>query len=146
MVAETIGGDAAIKWPNDILVGDRKVAGILVEARAQEGWAVLGIGINVAVREFPGELRDVAASLGREPSDIEPLLAALLEQLEHWIAAPAEAVLDAWRSRDALRGRPVRWAAGEGTAAGIDGDGRLVVELTGGGTTALDAGEVHLQR
>ena len=145
-VAETIGGDAAIKWPNDILVGDRKVAGILVEARAQEGWAVLGIGINVAVREFPGELRDVAASLGREPSDIEPLLAALLEQLEHWIAAPAEAVLDAWRSRDALRGRPVRWAAGEGTAAGIDGDGRLVVELTGGGTTALDAGEVHLQR
>ena len=144
-VAETIGRDAAIKWPNDILVADRKVAGILVEGRAQEGWAVLGIGINVAVREFPGELRDVAASLGREPSDIEPLLAALLEQLEHWIAAPAEAVLDAWRSRDALRGRPVRWAAGEGTAAGIDGDGRLVVELTDGGTTALDAGEVHLK-
>src|SRR4051794_27504266 len=145
-VAEAIGDDAMIKWPNDILVGDRKVAGILVESRVQEGWAVLGIGVNVAVREFPDELRETAAWLGRAPGDIEPLLAELLPGLDRWIAAPAADVLDAWRARDGLRGRPVRWAAGQGTAAGIDGDGRLVVELTGGGTTALDAGEVHLQR
>ena len=145
-VAETIGAEARIKWPNDVLVEDRKVAGILVEGRAHEGWAVLGIGVNVAVREFPDELRDIAASLGREPADIEPFLTTLLAELARWIGAPPEDVLDAWRARDALRGRPVRWNGGEGTAAGIDGDGRLVVDLADGGTTALDAGEVHLRR
>ena len=145
-VAEAIGAEARIKWPNDVLVEGRKVAGILVEGRAHEGWAVLGIGVNVAVREFPGELREIAGSLDREPGDIEPFLARLLADLDRWIAAPAEDVLDAWRARDALRGRPVRWSGGEGTAAGIDGDGRLVVELAGGDTAALDAGEVHLQR
>ena len=145
-VAETIGDDARIKWPNDVLVGDRKVAGILVESRVQEGWAVLGIGVNVAVREFPEELREIAASLGRPPADIEPFLAELLAGLDRWVAAAPDAVLGAWRARDALRGRPVRWAAGEGTAAGIDESGGLVVELADGSTTALDAGEVHLQR
>ena len=61
-VAQTVGDTAAIKWPNDVLAGDgsrAKVAGILVEGRPQEGWAVLGIGVNVAVREFPEELRGV---------------------------------------------------------------------------------------
>ena len=58
-VAEVAGADAQIKWPNDVLLGGRKVAGILVEARLQERWAVVGIGLNVAVREadFPVELR-----------------------------------------------------------------------------------------
>ena len=88
-VTEAIGGDATIKWPNDVLVDGRKVAGILVESRAQEGWAVLGIGVNVAVREFPAELAGIAASLGRAPADIEPFLAELLAALERWIAAPA---------------------------------------------------------
>jgi BirA family biotin operon repressor/biotin-[acetyl-CoA-carboxylase] ligase len=143
-VAETVGPDARIKWPNDVLVADRKVAGILVESRLQDGWAVLGIGVNVAVRELPEELRETAASLGRTPADIEPFLAALLAGLERWIDAPAQEVLDAWRSRDALLGRAIRWAGGTGTAAGIDGAGRLVVELEDGASTALDAGEVHL--
>ena len=53
-------------------------------------------------------------------------------------------MLDAWRARDALLGREVRWAGGRGTAAGLDGAGRLVVRLPGGGRTELDAGEVHL--
>ena len=54
-------------------------------------------------------------------------------------------MLDEVRSRDALLNRPVRWAEGTGVGAGIDGDGRLIVE-TGGGRVALNAGEVHLQR
>ena len=49
-VADAAGPDAAIKWPNDVLLDGRKVAGILAEARPQDGWAVLGIGLNVAVR------------------------------------------------------------------------------------------------
>lgn len=143
-VAEAIGDAARIKWPNDVLVDDRKVAGILAEARPGEGWAVLGIGVNVAVQTFPEELRATAGSLRRAPQEIEPFLAALLAALERRLDEPIAAVLDAWRARDALRGRPISWTQGEGVAAGIDGEGRLVVELAGGGRTALAAGEVHL--
>jgi BirA family transcriptional regulator, biotin operon repressor / biotin---[acetyl-CoA-carboxylase] ligase len=147
-VAEVAGDAARVKWPNDVLVDGRKVAGILVEGRPQEGWAVLGIGLNVAVRphDLPPELRDSAGSLGLEPSDVEPMLGRLLAALERWLAAPDDAVLDALRARDALAGREVRWGAGHGRASGIDAAGRLVVTRADGTTTALDAGEVHLER
>jgi BirA family biotin operon repressor/biotin-[acetyl-CoA-carboxylase] ligase len=148
-VAETVGEGAAIKWPNDVLLGDHKVAGILAEGRPQEGWMVIGVGLNVAVRpnELPPELRDTAATMGLNPTEVEPTLARLLERLERWLTAGEPEVLDAWRARDALAGRAVAWAGGAGTAAGVDEDGRLVVELAdGGGRTALDAGEVHLER
>jgi BirA family biotin operon repressor/biotin-[acetyl-CoA-carboxylase] ligase len=146
-VAETAGPEAAIKWPNDVLLDGRKVAGILAEARPQDGWAVLGIGLNVAVRpaDLPEELRATAATLGLEPRDVEGVLQRLLGALERALALDTPALLDVWRARDALRGRAVAWAGGEGIAAGIDGDGRLVVEVAGGGRTALEAGEVHLR-
>jgi BirA family biotin operon repressor/biotin-[acetyl-CoA-carboxylase] ligase len=144
-VAEVVGSEAQLKWPNDVLVGGRKVAGILVEGRPQEGWAVVGIGLNVAVRgaDFPAELRETAGTLGLEPDAIEPTLSALLSRLERWVAADAGELVDAVRARDALLGRPVRWAGGQGVGAGIDAGGRLLVE-TDAGTVALDAGEVHL--
>jgi BirA family biotin operon repressor/biotin-[acetyl-CoA-carboxylase] ligase len=147
-VADAVGPEAQIKWPNDVLLGGRKVAGILAEGRPQEGWAVLGIGVNVAIRieDLPPELHDTAATLGREPADVEPFLCALLASLERALALPAVELLDAWRARDALAGREITWSAGHGTAAGIDGEGRLVVELPDGGRTTLDAGEVHLER
>jgi BirA family biotin operon repressor/biotin-[acetyl-CoA-carboxylase] ligase len=145
-VSETVGPGAQIKWPNDVLVGGRKIAGILAEGRPQEGWAVLGIGVNVAVRveDLPPELHDTAATLARSPADVEPFLAELLAALERALALPTADLLDAWRARDALRGRSIAWSGGTGTAAGIDGEGRLIVEPAGGGQTALDAGEVHL--
>ena len=146
-VAEVCGDVAAIKWPNDVLLDGRKVAGILVEGRPQEKWAVLGIGLNVALRleDFPAELRATAGSLGLEPDSIEPVLAELLARLDTWTTAPDDAVLDAVRARDALLGQPLGWAGGEGTGAGIDGDGRLLVAAPGSPTpVALDAGEVHL--
>jgi len=137
--------DAAIKWPNDVLAGGLKVAGILVEARLQEGWAVAGIGLNVAVapEDFPPDLRARAGTLGLEPSAIEPTLGALLRALERWLGADVDSVLDAVRARDALLGREVRWGGQKGVGAGIDGDGRLVVR-TDAGEVRLDAGEVHL--
>jgi len=137
--------DAKLKWPNDVLISGRKVAGILVEGRPQESWAVVGIGINVALREqdFPPELRSVAGTLGREPDAIEPTLERLLAALERWLAADWSTVLAEVRSRDALLGQPVRWAQGDGIAAGIDDDGQLLVD-TGGRRVALNAGEVHL--
>jgi BirA family biotin operon repressor/biotin-[acetyl-CoA-carboxylase] ligase len=145
-VADAAGPQATIKWPNDVLLDGRKLAGILAEGRPQEGWAVLGVGLNVAVRpgDLPAELRDAAASLGLEPADVEAVLARVLAALERALALDPGALLDAWRDRDALLGREITWSAGRGRAAGIDGAGRLVVELPGGGRTALDAGEVHL--
>jgi BirA family biotin operon repressor/biotin-[acetyl-CoA-carboxylase] ligase len=145
-VADIAGPDAAIKWPNDVLLDGRKLAGILAEGRAQEGWAVLGIGLNVAVRaaDLPAELQDRAASLGLEPAAIEPTLGELLRALERRLAQPTAELLADYRARDALAGREVRWAHGEGVARGIDDSGRLLVALAGGGDTALDAGEVHL--
>jgi BirA family biotin operon repressor/biotin-[acetyl-CoA-carboxylase] ligase len=156
-VCDVAGEDARIKWPNDVVFareqdgGERatlaKVAGILAEGRPQQGWAVLGIGLNVAVRieELPVELRATAATLGREPREVEPALDQLLAALQRRLSEPAERTLDAWRARDALRGRAIAWSGGEGRAEGVDGAGRLVVALAGGGRTALDAGEVHLR-
>jgi BirA family transcriptional regulator, biotin operon repressor / biotin---[acetyl-CoA-carboxylase] ligase len=146
-VAEVVGDGARVKWPNDLLVDGRKVAGILVEARPQEGWAVAGIGLNVALRErdFPPELAATAGTLGLEPDAIEDTLGRLLDALSRWIVAASDEVLEAFRARDALLGAEVRWAEGQGRGAGIDGDGRLLVE-TDDGRVALDAGEVHLLR
>jgi BirA family biotin operon repressor/biotin-[acetyl-CoA-carboxylase] ligase len=146
-VAETVGEGARIKWPNDVLLDGHKVAGILVEGRPQEGWAVLGIGLNVAVRaeDFPPELRETAGTLGRAPEELEPGLRTLLRALERWLDAGQDDVIAAWRERDALEGRRVEWADGAGKAVGIDDGGRLLVG-TSSGTVALDAGEVHLRR
>jgi BirA family transcriptional regulator, biotin operon repressor / biotin---[acetyl-CoA-carboxylase] ligase len=149
-VAEACGAEAGarIKWPNDVLVDGRKVAGILAEGRPHEGWAVLGIGVNVAVDValLPEEVRDRAGSLGRPRTAVEPFLEDLLGALDRWLAASPRAVLDAWRARDALLGREVSWAGGSGVADGIDGEGRLVVRLADGARTELNAGEVHLGR
>jgi BirA family transcriptional regulator, biotin operon repressor / biotin---[acetyl-CoA-carboxylase] ligase len=143
------GRAAAIKWPNDVLLDGRKVAGILAEGRPQEGWVVLGVGLNVAVEEkgFPSELREIATSLGREPAAIEPALELLLERLAHWFAASPEQAMDAYRARDALAGREIRWGSPErrGIALGVADDGRLRVDpADSDAELLLDAGEVHL--
>ena len=144
--AELVGPGAMLKWPNDVLVNGRKVSGILVEGRPQEGWAVLGIGLNVALSpdDLPGELARSAGTLGRSSDAIEPMLARLLALLERRLAAPPADTLRAWRARDALLGAAVEWRGGGGVGAGIDDRGRLLVNLADGSTQALEAGEVHL--
>ena len=148
-VCEALPVEARIKWPNDVWISERKVAGILVEARPQEGWAVLGIGVNVATSEFPRELAETATSLvlAGAAASVDWTLAALLTTLDHWLPCPPEEVLAAWRPRDALLGQTIRWENGskEGVAAGIDSSGALLVE-TASGRVTLDAGEVHLER
>lgn len=142
-----------IKWPNDVLIEGRKLAGVLIEGRPQDGWALVGVGVNVSTtyREFPPELRDSATSLAlastQENDAPRPapadLLPALLGSLSARLEDPPERVLAAWRERDALLGQVVAWEGGRGQAAGIDDRGSLLVE-TSGGRIALDAGEVHL--
>jgi BirA family biotin operon repressor/biotin-[acetyl-CoA-carboxylase] ligase len=144
-VAEIAGPQARVKWPNDVLVEGRKVAGILVEGRPQAGWWVLGIGINVALsaHDLPEDLRDRAGGLGRPPSAVEPTLKALLAALARQLHAPPADILAAVRARDVLRGRPIAWDGGAGVAHGIDDAGRLLV-TTPHGPRRLEAGEVHL--
>jgi BirA family transcriptional regulator, biotin operon repressor / biotin---[acetyl-CoA-carboxylase] ligase len=142
--------EAAIKWPNDVWLDGRKVAGILIEGRPQEGWAVLGIGLNVNIwpEDFPAELRESATSIAIEAKgerDLEFITEGLIQTLGTSIELPDREILDAWREHDALRGKAVRWAGGKGVARGIDDQGALIVDTSGGRIT-LDAGEVHLHK
>jgi BirA family biotin operon repressor/biotin-[acetyl-CoA-carboxylase] ligase len=145
------GIECQVKWPNDIHLEGRKLAGILIEARPQDGWAVIGVGLNLTIApdEFPPELRDKATSLFPQPvahSSAFPseASASLSSALSTWIDADPEQILAAWCKRDALRGRQVSWENGSGVAEGIDERGYLVVRLADGTSVALGAGDVHL--
>jgi BirA family biotin operon repressor/biotin-[acetyl-CoA-carboxylase] ligase len=138
-----------VKWPNDIHVNGRKLAGVLIEARPQDGWAVIGVGLNLSIHpdEFPPDLRDTAVSIFE--GDQETLLNAtevLSQHLDHWVCADPDAVLEEWRKRDALLGREVAWEGGSGVADGVDSRGYLLVVTPGGDRIAVGAGEVHLTR
>jgi BirA family biotin operon repressor/biotin-[acetyl-CoA-carboxylase] ligase len=143
--------ECRVKWPNDVWVRERKLAGVLIEAQPPD-WAVIGIGLNVAIRpgEFPAELRQPAISVGHGVG-VEEALAAVCERLGHWVDSLGERILAAFSERDALRGREVRWegagdatAAGRGVAEGIDERGNLIVVTGGGERLSLGAGEVQL--
>jgi BirA family biotin operon repressor/biotin-[acetyl-CoA-carboxylase] ligase len=134
-----------VKWPNDVWVEGRKLAGVLIEAKPQDGWAVIGVGLNLSIAqdEFLSELRETAISLfGSTPSTAA---AALNRHLAHWTEADRAKILAAWRARDALRGREISWDGGAGVADGIEDSGDLVVVAAGGDRVVLGAGEVHLR-
>ncbi len=145
-VEEALQLSAQIKWPNDVMVNRRKVAGVLAEAR--DGIVVLGIGLNVnqSRDELPEDARVPAASL-RTVDGVEharaPLLADLLLRLERayeaWADGGLDAVFDGIGSRDFLRGRRVSVDGLAGVGAGIDRQGRLLV-----GGRAVESGEVEL--
>jgi BirA family biotin operon repressor/biotin-[acetyl-CoA-carboxylase] ligase len=161
------GIECAVKWPNDVWLEERKLAGVLIEARPQDGWAVIGVGLNLAISsdEFPPDLHDTAVSLFDSSKGVRgkgrrslpavapptlppnPLTAAevLNRHLDHWVEAEPEAVLAAWRQRDALLGRQVAWDGGSGVADGVDDRGYLLVVTVGGDRVAVGAGEVHLR-
>ena len=139
------GIECAIKWPNDIWLDGHKLGGVLIEARPQDGWAVIGVGLNldIATGEFPPELRETAVSLGGGVG-AEAARLALDASIERWVEAGEDRALSEWRKRDALRGREISWAEGSGVADGVDDRGSLVVVTAGGDRVALGAGEVHL--
>jgi BirA family biotin operon repressor/biotin-[acetyl-CoA-carboxylase] ligase len=138
--------ECAIKWPNDVWVERRKCAGVLIEARPQDGWAVIGIGVNVAIEpnEFPADLRSPAVSIGRGIA-VADALAAVNERLAVWVEADQGEVTSAFAERDALHGERISWEDGAGIAAGLAADGNLLVTTDGGETVSLGAGEVSLQ-
>jgi BirA family biotin operon repressor/biotin-[acetyl-CoA-carboxylase] ligase len=146
----------ATKWPNDLVFGGRKLAGILAEASAQGGaidYVILGIGINVRAVTYPPEIAlrasSVEAELGR-PVDRGALFAALLANLGRGIDASAHddiaAWLDRWRALSpSAVGAVVEWRGPDGLrrgrTAGLDDDGALLVNARGA-VERVVAGEV----
>ena len=161
------GIECQVKWPNDVWLEQHKLSGILIEARPQDGWAVIGIGLNLSIApdEFPSDLRHPATSLfgattetrgesrrslpAVAPPGLPPSLPTaaqvLSRHLDRWVWAAEDEVLTEWRRRDALRGREISWEDGSGVADGIDDRGNLVVAVAGGGRVSLGAGEVQLR-
>jgi BirA family transcriptional regulator, biotin operon repressor / biotin---[acetyl-CoA-carboxylase] ligase len=145
----TTGLALQLKWPNDVMLRRRKVAGCLAEAR--DAAVVLGIGLNV--NQTQEQLPDGAGSLrtltGRE-WDRELLLSALLEDLgirySEWRAGGLDAVYDGLSPRDFLRGRHVSVNGTRGVASKIDRDGRLVIDTGHGEVVRVDSGEVLYER
>ena len=140
----------AIKWPNDVWIDERKVAGVLIEARPPD-WAVIGVGVNVAIEagEFPRELRWPAISVG-SGAEVSALRDAVSAALGRRVEGPAEKVLTGFRRRDALIGRELGWQGagvepGSGRGAGVDERGNLIVERADGTTIRLGSGEVSLR-
>lgn len=157
-VARVTGLQPRVKWPNDLLLGGAKIAGLLNEMSAETDavhCVVLGIGINVnmATDQFPGDLRYPATSLALEvgaPVSRLELAVALLEELDElyrqFQAEGIASLLEAWRGLCDLVGRRVRvTGAGEqleGVVTGIDDEGALLLELPEGRCERVLAGDV----
>jgi BirA family biotin operon repressor/biotin-[acetyl-CoA-carboxylase] ligase len=133
---EVTGVAARLKWPNDLLVDGRKIAGILLESRLGAApLVVVGIGVNLGQRTFPAALQERATSVVRESGRLverEAVLAALLPALDRHRDAlergQLSRVLDAWRARSATLGRTVSVDGVHGVAVDIDDDGALLVD------------------
>jgi BirA family transcriptional regulator, biotin operon repressor / biotin---[acetyl-CoA-carboxylase] ligase len=146
------GVAAEVKWPNDVWIGGKKIAGILVEAG--EDFVVVGIGINVAVTEFPAALEDSATSLALEcgeASGLPLVLASVLERLPVWqakIGTDFDELLRRFRERCALTGKQVRLTCAdgvlEGEAVGIGDGGELLVRTAEGIRRIVQAEEVRV--
>lgn len=150
-----------IKWPNDILVNDKKVCGILAETTdTDRGIAVVvGIGINIKDESFPSELTDKATSLESElqrvvgPTEIESTFFGNFQRSYELLSGQggAEVIVDEWSRRSSYaRGKPVRVRLSNETVTGVtDGlepDGALRVRLSDGSTHVVHAGDVERLR
>ena len=154
-----LGFDVSIKWPNDVVVSHKKICGILTEMGVRDGkidYAVIGVGINVNIREFPEEMADKATSLylesGREfdRSQIPGLVMEAFEEYYEKFAATCDlsGLKEEYESILANYNQPVRVLAKEpyeGVARGITDGGELLVEKTDGTIVAVSAGEVTVR-
>ncbi|MEZ4311331.1 MAG: biotin--[acetyl-CoA-carboxylase] ligase [Polyangiaceae bacterium] len=148
------GAGVALKWPNDVLVEGRKIAGVLVEGQLRGervASLVAGIGLNARTAAFPEELSDRATSLaleGVDSVDRSALAAALIAEVGAVVATYERArlapMLREIRELDFLRGRAVDIDGARGLADGIDEVGRLLVREASGGVRAVASGEALL--
>ena len=151
-IEDEVGLAVQVKWPNDVMLNRRKVAGILAEASG--GAVVVGIGVNVNQKrnELPEDTNVPAGSLYTSDGikhDRAPLLAAILERLESnydaWLEGGLDGVYDSLGSRDFLRGRRIALNGESGTGVRIDRDGRFLVDVDGV-ERAVESGEILFER
>lgn len=156
-VAEAIGKPARIKWPNDILLNGRKVAGILLESKPQ-GVCIVGIGVNChqMTGSFSADLRPAATSIDIETKSVTDrisLARRLLISLDHWLdpaATPGEKVVERWRNLSIQLGHRVELVYGgrrfAGNCIGIDPEEGMIVQLDRGGRRMFDAAHTTIAR
>ena len=156
---KNLGFDVSIKWPNDVVVSHKKICGILTEMGVRDGkidYAVIGVVINVNIKEFPEEMADKATSLylesGKEfdRSQIPGLVMEAFEEYYEKFAATCDlsGLKEEYESILANYNQPVRVLAKEpyeGVARGITDGGELLVEKTDGTIVAVSAGEVSVR-
>ena len=151
-----------IKWPNDLMLADKKLGGILTEVRADPdriNLAVIGIGINVNIRpaDFPEELRNIATSLRSGAGHAiarNDIIIELLREFEHWYGILTKEgkrpLLHAWRKDSSTLGRKVRIAIGNTTMSGIaediDDNGMLQLKMLSGELRNISAGDITFLR
>jgi len=157
-VESVVGVCAAIKWPNDVLVNDRKVAGILAETGTSPingPFVVVGIGINVNQTDFPEEIAHSAASLrqvSKRTVNRGELAARLVDRFGQWLQALDEnfpTALSGATMRNTVLGKHITLHAGStsftGYAEALNADGELLLRLQDGSLRAFSAGEVTLR-
>ncbi|HKO97875.1 MAG TPA: biotin--[acetyl-CoA-carboxylase] ligase [Pyrinomonadaceae bacterium] len=156
-LTEVFGLAPDIKWPNDVLINDKKICGILAETvETNTGRAiVLGIGINLNASSFPSELNDVATSVEAETAQkadaeivIEPLVNSLIRYYELLnLSGSPETLVAEWSKRSSYAmNKPVRVTNGdvtiEGVSRGLDSDGALIIETDAGEFKTVRTGDV----
>ncbi len=150
-IERATGLDALVKWPNDVLLDGRKVAGILLETRDDAVVCGVGVNVNQPAERLPRATRPPAGSLrtatGRE-HDRATLVADVLAELEPaydaWLRDGLAALLPELERRNAVVGLALRTGVGEGTGGRITADGRLEVILEGSGVRLVESGEIEL--
>jgi len=153
-VAPLIASEVQLKWPNDLYVNDKKLAGILVESQMQGERlqaVVVGVGLNLKTRDFPQEIATRATSLGllgaglAEPERLlREILAAMAVRLEAYQRTGVAGILSELNAADALRGKRVRVDAQSGIGRGLDAQGRLLLEDDSRQLHAILSGTVEL--
>jgi BirA family biotin operon repressor/biotin-[acetyl-CoA-carboxylase] ligase len=151
-VAEATGLAADLKWPNDVVVNRRKLAGILAEGHAigtPHQAVVIGVGVNLQPAAYPPDVSARATSLEGElgrPLDRDAVLDAILRALWRRLATLDEKpddILQAWRAAaPSAVGTRVEWDGRHGTTTGVDETGALLVN-TSTGIERIIAGEIH---
>ncbi len=154
-VAEALDGfgvSAGVKWPNDVWVGGKKICGILVEAGAD--FVVVGVGLNINVRDFPESLAHPATSLMLECGERvsrEEVLVSCLQRLDlrlDQIGGGFEDLLESWSTRCVLTGKDVRLDVGgdlkTGRVEGVSPRGELLLRSSAGMERILQANEIRL--
>lgn len=152
------GLDVLIKWPNDLMLSQRKLGGILTEIKTASGEvtvAIIGIGLNVNIKldAFPEDVKKTATSLRNETGRVysrEEIIAGVLNEMNKWYAhlnaGDGELLLSEWKRLDSTLGKQMKVGVGKesfaGVAESVDGEGRLLLRLPSGELKSISSGDL----